>query len=255
MSVLQLRHVNVPGDFMIISHKYRFVLLSPWKTASSTCHVRLGAYNESTYSLFFYFNTSFNRVVHQHITFTEFQSLPEGQLGYTSGAFIRNPYDRAYSGFIQIQRDIANQPQANFPEKWIKDLVTAQLEENSRRLAVCEYDFNRWILSLPEYEIFDTGRNTNMPLHPSHYWTHSTRGRVDFIGKVERFEVDFDAFCAKVAIPSPPVINANVGADTALGTIRGFRYVSRMSPAAISRINELFRKDFELFDYEMVQPR
>jgi hypothetical protein len=242
---------------MVISHKYRFVLLSPWKTASSTCHNRLQVYNESTYSRFFYFNNLFNRVVHQHITFAEFLSLPESKLGYHVGAFVRNPYDRAYSGFIQIQRDIATQPSVTFATEWIKDLVIAQLEENSRRLARCEYDFNQWILSLPEYEIVDVGRNTNMPLHPAHYWTNSADGRrVDFIGKVERFEADFSAFCEKVGIPAPAMVNANVNPQDDLRerSCAGSRYVSRMSPAAIARINEIFKEDFDLFEYELVKP-
>ena len=242
---------------MIISHTHRFVLLSPWKAASSTCHERLLPYNESPYSRFFYLNKSLNRVVHQHITFAEFLSLPEGKLGYTVGAFARNPYDRAYSGFVQIQRDIAFQPQAAFPEQWIKDLVMAQLERNSRRLAQCEYDFNRWILSVPEYEILDVGCNTNMPLHPAHYWTYAAGMQVDFIGKVERFEADFAAFCASVGITPPAEVNANVTANAASSTrsLHPCKYVSRMSPAAIARINDLFKEDFELFGYEMAAPR
>ena len=240
---------------MILSHKYKFVLLSPWKTASSTCHERLSSYNESLYSRFFQFNKHLNRVVHQHITFSEFLSLPEAQLGYTVGAFIRNPYDRAYSGFIQVQRDIALQPHAQFPDRWVKDLVMTQLTENSRRLIQSGYDFNEWILSIPEYEIFEVGRNTNFPLHPSHYWTHSSGTRVvDYIGKVERFEDDFSEFCLKVGIPVQPILNVNVTAsEEPRGSMPlGYKYLSRMSATAIARINDLFRKDFELFGYDMV---
>ena len=240
---------------MIISHKHRFALLSPWKTASSTCHERLSSYNESIYSRFFQFNKHLNRVVHQHITFSEFLSLPEARLGYTVGAFIRNPYDRAYSGFIQTQRDISLQPRANFTEQWVKDLVMTQLIENARRLIKASYEFNEWILSIPEYEILEVGRNTNFPLHPSHYWTHSSEARVvDYIGKVERFEDDFAEFCIKVGIPVQPILNANITErrDAPGTNPHGYKYISRMSAKAIARINDLFKEDFELFGYDMV---
>jgi sulfotransferase famil protein len=240
---------------VILSNKYKFALLSPWKTASSTCHERLCSFNESEYSRFFQFNKHLNRVVHQHITFSEFLSLPEAQLGYTVGAFIRNPYDRAYSGFIQIQRDIVLQPRAQFPDQWVKDLVMTQLAENARRLIQSGYDFNKWILSIPEYEIFEVGRNTNFPLHPSHYWTHSSGNRVvDYIGKVERFEGDFAEFCLKVGIPVQPILNVNVTASEEPhgSTSLGYKYISRMSATAIARINDLFREDFELFGYDMI---
>jgi Sulfotransferase family len=240
---------------VILSHKHRFALLSPWKTASSTCHERLSSYNESIYSRFFQFNKHLNRVVHQHVTFSEFLSLPEAQLGYTVGAFIRNPYDRAYSGFIQIQRDIILQPRAKFPEQWVKDLVMTQLTENARRLIQSGYDFNKWILSIPEYEIFEVGRNTNFPLHPSHYWTHSSEARVvDYVGKVENFEDDFAEFCLKVGIPVQPILNANITTRiySRCSTPLGYKYISRMSTAAIARINDLFKKDFELFGYDMI---
>ncbi|MER9845661.1 sulfotransferase family 2 domain-containing protein [Mesorhizobium australicum] len=237
---------------MIISHARRFVLFSPWKTASSTCNDRLELYNESTYSKFFYFNKHLNRVTHQHITISEFKSLPESKLGYATASFVRNPYDRAYSGFLQLQRDIANQPQADFPQGWIRDLVKAQLSENQKRIAESGYDFNRWIMLLPEYEIIDVGRNTNMPLHPATYWTHfAGEPYVDFIGKVEEFERDFEVFCQRSGLDTPPKINQNV---TTLSSPdrRGYRYTESMSHRAICRINEVFKVDFDLLGYEML---
>ena len=90
---------------MIVSHAKQFVLMAPWKTASSTSHATLGHYNESPYDRGFHWNPTLGRVVHQHLTLADLLALPEGQLGYKIGAFVRNPYDRAYSGFMQLQRD------------------------------------------------------------------------------------------------------------------------------------------------------
>ena len=142
--------------------------------------MRLGCYNESTYARFFYFNDVHKRVMHQHITFSEFLSAAGVTVaGPCRILSLRNPYDRVYSGFLQMQRDIATQPSAPFPARpWIRELVMAQLDENRKLLIKAEYDFNKWILAIPEYAIFETGRNSNFPLHPSHYWVRAGRSSV-----------------------------------------------------------------------------
>jgi hypothetical protein len=236
---------------LIISHANRFIVMSPWKTASSTCHDTLESYNESSYDRFFQFNPSFNRVVHQHLTLAEVLALPEGKLGYKIGAFVRNPYDRAYSGFMQIQQDYQNQPNAAFSVSWIQDLVRQQISENMSRIIRSGFDFNEWIEILPDYEVFDVGRNTSMVLHPSHYWTHVNGEQfADFIGKVEDFENDFSRFCKLVKIEPPTIVRSNVGEPVENGWSGDAKYASRMSRRALDRINELFRADFELFGYE-----
>lgn len=238
---------------MIISYKHKFVIFSPWKTASSTLRLRFRSYDESPYSHFFYFNKHLTRVVHQHLTLADFRLLPESRLGYTTASFVRNPYDRAYSGFIQLQRDIAEQPKAAYPSDWIKGLVTAQLAENARRLIAAGYDFNQWILTLPEYEIYEAGRNTNMPLHPASYWTHAEgQQSVDFVGKVENFEDEVERLCTLIGIPLPAKDNANVTDALQDPSLLSYRYVSRMSRVAIDRINCLFADDFATFGYEQV---
>jgi hypothetical protein len=238
---------------MIISHSYRFVIFSPWKTASSTLGLRFHSYDESPYSRFFHFNAHLTRVVHQHLTLADFRLLPESRLGYTTASFVRNPYDRAYSGFIQLQRDIAEQPKEAYPSKWIKELVAAQLAENARRLIAAAYDFNQWILALPEYEIYEAGCNTSMPLHPASYWTHSGgQQSVDFVGRVESFEEDVKRLCTLIGIPLPAKENANVTDALRDPGMLSYRYVSRMSRVAIDRINRLFADDFATFGYEQV---
>jgi hypothetical protein len=237
---------------LILSHTYRFILLAPWKCASSTCHATLNAYNESPYSRFFYFNPHLNRVIHQHLTLVDLGALPEAKLGYKTAAFVRNPYDRAYSGFVQIQRDFQEQPRCDFSPEWIGSLVRAQVSANMQRVIEAGFDFDRWLQLLPEYEVFDAARNTNMPLHPAHYWTHvGGEQKISFVGKVEAFDADFAQFCASVGIDAAKVVSTNVseGPQPAHGS---YKYVERMARRSIERINELFAKDFDYFGYERV---
>jgi hypothetical protein len=242
---------------MILSDRNRFVLLAPWKAASSTAHARLGHYNESPYSRFYDYVPYLQRVVTQHITCAEFVMLPESRKGYFVGAFVRNPYDRVYSGFLQLQRDIREQPAAPFPEPWIKALVMRQLSDNFAQLAAANFDFDTWFSSVEAYQIFEVGRNTSFPLHPAHYWTNIDGERkVGFVGKVEQFERDFDAFCEAVGIPrleDRTSANMSDGAIVAeSNTASPYRYIDRMSRASISKINSLFQDDFSAFGYERI---
>lgn len=237
---------------MIISLTRKFALLTPWKTASQTAHGTLERYNESPYSRFFHFNDSLKRVVHQHVTFADFLGLPEGKLGLKTAAFVRNPYDRCYSGFIQIQRDFETQPKMAYSPAWVGDLVRSQISRNMRRVIEAGMDFDRWICDLPEYEIYEAGSNTNLPLHPAHYWTHAGSKKVDFVGKVETFRDCYTRFCQFVGIDRADIVMENVTQESEHRPIHYSRYAGRMSRRALDRINALFERDFEMFGYEML---
>ena len=242
---------------MIISHRKRFVVFSPWKTASQTTLLRLHKYSEGSYPLFFYFNPYLQRVVHQHISRADFECLPEAKLSYYLAAFVRNPYDRAYSGFNQLQRDIQEQPRAEFPSSWIRDLVRRQLVDNFSQLCQAGFDFNTWISLVREEQIYETGSNSNFPLHPAHYWTHiSNEKRVDFMGKVENFEEDFSTLCAKLSLDHITEGNANESAiNNGRSNAQGYRYTHLMSASSIDKINHLFHDDFLLLGYDPIAPR
>jgi Sulfotransferase family len=230
-------------------------MFAPWKAASSTMHARLEGMNESPYSRFYEFNSFLNRVVHQHITCVEFISLPEQQLGYLTASFVRNPYDRVYSGFRQLQRDIEQQPRASFSLPWIRELVVQQLCENFAQLCEAGFEFNRWFELITEYQIYEIGRNTSFPLHPSYYWTHVMGTQfVKFIGRVEAFETDFSLFCKAVGLGEIEKRNENVTIDAGseCPNEHGYRYLHKMNTKSIEKINSVFDEDFRLFGYHRI---
>lgn len=238
---------------MIVSNAHKFVLLAPWKTASSTCHLRLEQYNESRYNRFFGFNAELQRVVHQHLTYADFLGLPESKLGYLTGAFVRNPYDRVYSGFIQIQRDMLDQPKIQLEESWVGQLMLQQIAEVAGSLIKSQFDFNTWFDRLEDHVFFNTGRDSNLPLFPSNYWT-GLHGQinVDFIGRVESFEEDFRRFCTLVGIEETSSENENVSAEAVLGSpSEQPKYLGKMTCNTLRKINRIFEVDFSLFDYQM----
>jgi hypothetical protein len=238
---------------MIVSHAKRLVILRPWKTASSTIAARLRSCCETPYDRFYDFNPFLNRVVHQHLTYADFCALPESSLGYAVASFVRNPYDRAYSGFIQLQRDQRDQPGARYPVPWIRDLVLRQLAEISAQLAAAGSDFDRWLTLVEEWQVYEAGRNTSFPLLPAHYWTHADgRQAVDFVGRVEEFEVEFARLRQMYDIESAGTVNENVTVDPGQTGRFGYKYAHLMSAESIDRIERLFDPDFSLFGYERV---
>jgi hypothetical protein len=241
------------GETMIISHTHRFIMMAPWKTASQTLQSRLKPYDEGTYPKFYYFNPHLNRVVHQHITCADLSSLPVGRLGYLVGAFVRNPYDRAYSGFWQLQRGMVEQQKWTYPDAWIADLVRRQWSEIHSQLCQAEFEFDKWISIIGDEQVYEIGNNSSFNLHPAHYWTHVADKKIaNFVGKIEAFESDFQRFISEVGIRHVEMTNANVvdlNGDAETNPF-GYRYVNRMNSASRNRINHLFDRDFELFGYE-----
>ena len=240
---------------MIISHRKQFILFAPWKTASSSVRARLKRLNDSPYDRFYAFNPHLNRVVHQHLTCAEFCCLPESRLDYFKASFVRNPYDRVYSGFQQLQTQVLHQPTVELRQPWVRALVAEQIADLFAQLSRSGFDFDRWVGLLSEHQIYEVGRNTSLPLHPAHYWTHLNGSQfVDRIGKVETFEEDFDALCARLDLSDIERVNKNVssGDDIAPDSSGPYRYVDRMSRTSIDKINALFKADFELFDYKVL---
>lgn len=228
------------------------MIFLPWKTAGSTMFIRMAHYNQSPYSRFFYFNSYLKRIVHQHITVADFKAMHENTLDLQKIAFIRNPYDRVYSGFFQIQKDIKQQPLMPFPEPWIKNHVLKQLSINEGKLVRAHYDFNKWVALLEPEEIFDIGCNSSLPLHPAHYWTHDHENKfVQFIGKVEAFENDFAKMLQFLQISEHNNFeNDNVELFPDNKADSDYKYIERMSKDSIDKINYLFEKDFKLFGYK-----
>ncbi|MBR7801557.1 sulfotransferase family 2 domain-containing protein [Undibacterium fentianense] len=243
---------------MIISHQHRLVILFPWKTASQTIRFRLKHLDQSPYPKSYHFNPYLQRVVHQHITLADFSLLPEAQLGYRLAVFVRNPYDRVYSGFQQILRDALSQPKWQLPASWIHQLVTQQLADNFEEICRSSFDINRWFAQLPLHKILELGRNSSLYLHPCSYWTHRVDQLVvDFVGKVESFEEDFARLCELYGLEPASTVSVNQTPASELPkvqAIHGFRYAKLFEPQNIEKINAVFKSDFVHFNYPILTP-
>ncbi|WP_199920164.1 sulfotransferase family 2 domain-containing protein [Polynucleobacter asymbioticus] len=130
-----------------------------------------------------------------------------------------------------------------------------QLQENTQMMFAANHQFDGWVSLLNERHIYEQGRNTSLPLHPAHYWTHVAGKQIaHFIGKVENFESDFAQLAKQLDLGELSQINSNTiepNAQSSFGPV-GYRYVDRMSASSIQKINLLFKDDFELFGYPQI---
>jgi hypothetical protein len=186
------------------------------------------------------------------MTVADFKGLPES-LDIKRIAFTRNPYDRLYSGFLQVQKDISEQPQMPYAEPWIKKHVLRQLSMNAHKLTEAHYDFDEWVALLEPEDIYQIGGNSSFPMYPAHYWTHDAdKPFVDFTGKVESFEEDFIKMLDFLRISDSYNLdndNVNILPDKSAATV--YKYIDKMSGSSIEKINGLFEKDFQLFGYRI----
>ncbi len=241
---------------MIVLPTQKLAMLLPWKTASQTLRLRFQHLNRSPYPLDFHFNPHLNRVVHQHVILSDYLAMPESLAGYELAVFARNPYDRVFSGFQQLLRDIEYHPKRQYPAPWIRELVMEQVAEVAALIARANGDVNRWFKLLPPHLILETGRNICLPLHPLHYWTHYHGSTVaHFIGRMEQFEAGFATLCGRYNIIPAHTLSTNQSkAGLKEPDAHGYHYAHHFQPDTIAKINELFHTDFQLLGYKKITP-
>lgn len=240
---------------MIVIPERQLVLLLPWKCASQTLRARLRAHDKLSHPAFFHVNEALGRISHQHLTLASFRALPESTRGYRIAVFVRNPYDRVCSGFMQLRRDVVWQRHAAFPSEAVKATVMRQLDDIALALREARGSASRWFSRLPEEVVLRDGFNTSIPLHPCHCWTHEEgKEAVDFIGHVEQLETDFQRLCREFDLPGATQDSSNVSKLPATMAPGHYRHAGRLDASALARLNRLFAADFACFGYPVIEP-
>jgi len=223
---------------MIISHKYKFIWFQPRKTASTTIYKRLGLYNESPYKQQKYFNRNLRKISDKHILLKEFLILPEARLDYKKIIFVRNPYDRFYSDYLQCKKDYIMNHGNDFSAKpW--GLI---LKKGFPYF--CEYSYKTFKKS--EYLISLISNYDNV--------VYNDENIIDYIGFVERFETDFNKICSLLNITKYSKKSENVEipqiyCNPLEMNIKDYKYLNQYSNEQIRLVNEIFEKDFGFFKY------
>lgn len=215
---------------MVISHRKKYLYFVIPKCGSTTVRHALEDYTDIGYPVCTF---------EQHVTLDQFAetTFMDCFQEYYKFTFIRNPYDRIYSGFLQDLHASKNYP------KWIN--CKAPIFESIGA------DFNRYV---QEYVA------TNDIIHdwqwicfcPMVQFTHlNGRYSLDFVGRTEYLKEDFKTLCAKMNITDK---NISVSYNVNTVPTRDYKYLHAYTADTLEIINALYKADFEAFGYKMLNP-
>lgn len=214
---------------MVISHRHRYLYFVVPKCASATIRQSLRDYTDVGYPVSKY---------PQHLTLRRFlASEHAGLLGqYFSFTFVRNPYDRLYSGFLQDRKAASTLPPWTEAKRAIFDVIGA--------------DFNRYMVNYVQHANLAAAWDwvCFCPMH-EFAWLEGTR-RVDWIGRAEDVAGGLAELGVRLGIPVKPAGPFNVNCDSTAP----YKYLDRYERQTVSLVNDLYREDFVRFEYPMLDP-
>lgn len=219
---------------MIISHQRKYIYLVVPKCASSTLRHSLAPFTDIGYP-----KTAYEEPSEQHMTLPTFQQSKYAPLlnEYFTFTFVRNPYDRLYSGFLQDRLAWRSWPiwtiaKMEIFEQVGDDFNQYVLDYVSR--ADIRTDW-RWVSFCPMTEYaFDAGGNF----------------RLDWFGRAENFNEDLQTLAGHIDATIEKVPDRNVKTPVQ----QGLKYIDKYAPETLKFVNETYGKDFEVFGYETVKP-
>jgi hypothetical protein len=251
---------------MLILDDHQLIIMMPQKCGTSTIEMRLSSlHNESVRPRASYYEPKLRKYVSKHVTLKDASKLgfSRKREHYDKACFVRNPYERVYSWFLWQVRRL----ETALPERGREDpavdataiTVGASAEEQhmhrifSRlklKMDSVGWNFSRYLEKSPK---------TNKPI--SKFTHRRFRNRMNFIGYVERFEVDYLDLLQRYQIPVTSEMTTNTSAvprlecDPHSMNAQDYRYLKFYDQASIAIVNRLLKKDFKYFGYEMLNPR
>ena len=158
-----------------------------------------------------------------HPTFSEIQT--EYDLSnYFKFTFIRNPWDRFVSTFFYLKKNDKNEKLLNEARKKVSDYSFTSFVKKKLHLEKTEFNEFYFIHFRPQIHFLESLDN------------------IDFIGKLENIQEDFNIICDKIGIPHQELPHKN--------KTKHKHYTEYYDEETKSIVAELFAKDIEYFGYE-----
>jgi len=215
---------------VLISHRHRFAYFVVPKCASATLRQSLAPFADIGWPVTNY---------QQHMTLADFArtDLAAKVEGYFRFTFVRNPYDRLYSGYLQDRHAGENYGRWIKAKKPIFDVIGDDFPRYFREYvqkADIVSDW-RWICFCPMSEFaYADGRNV-----------------LDFVGHAETLETDLSALGERLGLQIAKAPDENVRRGHC--TVRP-KYLPHYDRETIAAVNRLYADDFTRFGYDMVDP-
>jgi Sulfotransferase family len=205
---------------MIISHKYRYIFFAVPKTGTHSVRQALRPYMDAAdqEQVGLFVRKSFDtpelaNIGHGHLSVQQVESvLGEVFRDYFKFAFVRNPYDRFVSFCAFMTRE------------------GGQFHENPRAV------MRLFIRDRPPVE--------HILFRPQHELLCDVQGRLamDFVGRSERTQADYEQICARLGFPAETLGKVNSS------THRDYR--DYYDDELRDRVGAYYARDLELFGYD-----
>jgi len=215
---------------VVISHRHRYLYFVVPKCASATVRQSLAPYTDIGYPV--------TKGV-QHQTIRQFLATGDAALfdqDYLRFTFVRNPYDRIYSGYVQDRHAATQSARWQRAKAPIFDAIGD--------------DFNRYMLEHVRHAtLADTWDWICFcPMHEFAY--RDGELALDFVGRAETVEASLAELSRRLQVPITKATDVNVNVEPT----QGLKYLDRYDRATLALVNSLYREDFERFGYAMVDP-
>ena len=195
---------------MILSPKYKFMFLHIPKSAGTTIRSILKTKDKKIKEIF------------GHPTFSEIQTKYDVS-NYYKFTFTRNPWDRFVSTFFYLKKNNKN-------EKLL----------NEARKKVCNYSFASFVKEL-HLEKNQFSKHYFIHFRPQIHFLESM-DNIDFIGRFENIQEDFDVVCDKIGISHQELPHFN--------RVKHKHYTEYYDDETRQIVAKMYAKDIEYFGYE-----
>ena len=214
---------------MNISHRREYLYFVVPKCASRTIRSALGPHTDVGYPV-----DDFQ----QHMTVSQFKATQYAEHfdHYFKFTFVRNPYDRLYSGYMQDRFAAANYAEWTEVKKPIFDVIGDDFNRYVREYVAAQSGEHAW-----DYVCF-------WPM--AAFATDDGKFCIDWFGRAETVDADLAVLSQKLGMPIHKEKDMNVRVK-ATGQLK---YLAQFERSTVELVNELYANDFDLFGYQMLDP-
>jgi hypothetical protein len=205
---------------MVINHKYNFLFIHIHKTAGSSVADALLKLEDS----------EFFAHHHTHLSWIDYQKYKD----YYKFCFVRNPWDRLVSWYFGILKLKAN----NDFQKYIKLCCS-----NFSEFLNCDKIIKEKVNS--KYEVSSKGKTIyfkSIAYNQLDYISHNDKVLVDFVGRFENLNDDWEFILKKLSIKNLKLSFKNKGFHQ--------NYKNYYEKKDIDKVASLYKRDIDYFNYE-----
>ena len=210
---------------MVISHEHKFLFLAPVKVATTSIRSSLDQYNSIEHAKFhkdassFYYH-KWHRNAHN--TKKHFDDQNWDWNSYFKFSFVRNPWDRVVSWH-------------KYQIKFVKKFERGKM----RKEDIVYYNYYKELSKLSFKDWLK-----NMILHSFHdfFICNSNNICLDYIGRFENLQEDFDIICDKIGIPHQKLPHENKSKHK--------NYTEYYDDETRSIVAEKYAKDIKYLNYK-----